>query len=269
MTGLPHLTPAPDVLRTAASALADALQTRGYDAHANVAAVGVVEIRAIHIAGWRYPDGHWQWREEPVLITADQDCTANPHWWLDNHRRERVVVPHYGSADAVAEWLSYELPSPDHPTTRLERHPDSLDAESGAIPVDWFYAWQAATPHEPNPSLQHHPGPLVPVEATCCLGLEISAPADRPEPAGDTVAFHEFVLIHTPSKLWIAAAEKPDPLHDLAARLAWFNEPIVDPGYLAETHRAEVASSLAHILTHWRGEGAHDSQRQILLFTPS
>lgn len=267
MTGFAHLPPNPDALRAAASALAAALQARRYDAHANNAAIGDVEIRAVHITGWRYPDGHWQLRDEPVLITADQDSTDDLSWWLINHRRERVAVPHYGSADAVAEWLSYELPSPDHPTTRLERHPDFIDAESGAIPVAWFDAWEAATPREPSLALTPGHDPLVCLEATCCWGLEIAARPAGTEPAGDMVASDEFVLIHSPTKLPIAAARMPEPLHDLAARLAWFDGPILDPRYLADTNHAEVASSLAHILTHWRGEGAQDSQRQILLTT--
>lgn len=123
--------------------LAAALRRRGYDAHPHGPGAGLtgVQIRAVHVAGWRYPDGHWEFRDQPAQIIADLDGAAEPGWSLVDHHRE-VMVPAFGSVDAIADWIICELPAPDHLTCRLERHPDFIDAASPAIPPDWTEAWQ-------------------------------------------------------------------------------------------------------------------------------
>jgi hypothetical protein len=123
--------------------LAAALRRRGYDAHPHGTGAGVtgVQIRAVHVAGWRYPDGHWEFRDQPAQIIADLDGTTEPSWSLVDHHRE-VVIPAFGSVDAIADWIICELPEPDHLTCRLERHPDFIDTDSTVIPDDWYQAWQ-------------------------------------------------------------------------------------------------------------------------------
>jgi hypothetical protein len=122
--------------------LAATLRRRGYDAHPFDPDTGVigVQIRAVHVDGWRYPDGHWEFRDQPVHIVGDTDRDGERSWvWVDHHRE--LSVPSFGSPAAVAEWIISELPAPEHLTCRLERHPDSIDSDSAAIPTDWYQAW--------------------------------------------------------------------------------------------------------------------------------
>lgn len=267
MTAFPHRAGGRHELPAAASALAAALQARGHDAHPHPSEPAGVEIRAVHITGWRYPDGHWEFCDEPVHITADPDSPGEPSWWLIDRHRE-LAVPRYGSPAAVAEWLCYELPAPDHPTTRLEHHPDFIDAESGAIPLDWYDAWEALAAKKSSRSPESTDPATVRIEATCCPGLDIAARTASTNPDVDRGGSNEFVLIYTPAKLPLAAARTRDSLHDLAARLAWFDHRSVHPGYLADTAHADCGTSVAHILEHWRSESAPGGGRRILFTTP-
>ncbi|MBZ4518297.1 hypothetical protein [Mycobacterium avium] len=128
--------------------LAAALRRRGFDAHPHGRGAGAigVEIRAVHVAGWRYPDGRWEFQDQPVQIVADLDSTTQLGWWLVDGRRE-LAVPVFGSVEGIAEWIARELPARDHLTCRLERHPDLIDANSPAIPPDWFESWQLREVH--------------------------------------------------------------------------------------------------------------------------
>lgn len=128
--------------------LAAELRRRGFDArpHGRCAGAIGVEIRAVHVAGWQYPDGRWEFQDQPVEIAADLDSTTQLSWWLVAGRRE-LAVPAFGSVEAIAEWIAGELPAPNQLTCRLERHPDLTDANSPAIPPDWFEAWQLREVH--------------------------------------------------------------------------------------------------------------------------
>ena len=124
--------------------LAATLRRRGYDAYpfSHDAGVTGVQIRAVHVDGWRYPDGHWELREQPVHIVAESAGSGERGWsWVDHHCER--AVPALRSVDAVAEWIIGELPAPEHLTCRLERHPDFIDSDSAEIPADWYQAWEA------------------------------------------------------------------------------------------------------------------------------
>jgi hypothetical protein len=127
------------------SVTAAALRRRGYDAHTRCGGAELigVEVRAVHVIGWRYPDGHWTFADQPARISADVDGDTGGLRWSFLHHRGEVGAPSFGSVDAIAEWITGELPAPEHVTCRLERHPDFIDAESGPIPLDWFDAWEA------------------------------------------------------------------------------------------------------------------------------
>lgn len=112
----------------------------GYDAHAH-RFDSTVEIRAVHVTGWRYPDGRWEFQDQPARIVAAADPATDLAWSLVDHRGE-LAVPTFGSVHAVAHWIACELPAPDQVTCRLERHPDFIDADSPPIPPDWYQSWQ-------------------------------------------------------------------------------------------------------------------------------
>lgn len=253
-------TPVGKTLRAAATELAAALLARGYDAHAHCSEVAV-EIRAVHITGWRYPDGHWEFHDQPAHITADLHTPGELSWWFADHHRD-LAVPRYGSAAATAQWLSYELPAPERPTIRLEHHPDTIDAESGPIPPDWFDAWNhsgsGAAPRSPDHITLH-------AEETSCPALAITASASDSRPQGSPA----FILIHTPTGLPLAAARARGPLRELAARFAWFDDRAVDPDYLADAAHADIAAGIIAILDQWRTEHAWAHGQRLLLSATS
>jgi hypothetical protein len=97
-----------DWFRRSADNLAAALRRRGYDAHTRCGGAELigVEVRAVHVIGWRYPDGHWTFVDQPARISADVDGdTGGLRWSFLDHRGE-VSAPSFGSVDAIAEWIT-------------------------------------------------------------------------------------------------------------------------------------------------------------------
>jgi hypothetical protein len=65
-----------------------------------------------------------------------------------------------------------------------------------------------------------------------------------------------LILVQASTGRRVAAAQKPQALHDLARRLAWFDRKVIDPDYLADPANEGVLASVAELFRQWRAEAA-------------
>ncbi|MFQ2845258.1 hypothetical protein [Mycobacterium paragordonae] len=142
-------TKAPSVAAPALRALAGQLCALGYDARPtshDIHSVTAIEIHAVNIEGWRYPDGHWEFVDRPAQLLIDQ-----------HGRPDRLVlpsevgwggatteVPSYASPAAVASWVAQSLPPPDQPHCQLFSSHDDRQHYAYPAPRDWEQRWRLA-----------------------------------------------------------------------------------------------------------------------------
>jgi hypothetical protein len=105
----------------------------------------------------------------------------------------------------------------------------------------------------------------VSAEPTACWDLVIAPSVQTTASRQAAFDGDRLILVQASTGRCVAAAHNPQALHDLARQLAWFDERVIDPGYLTDSANTGVLASIKELFRQWRIDEAQADTRPTFL----